>query len=375
MTNALIMEEAAEWLITLREDPQDELARAQFAAWLRKSPEHVRAYLELTSVWADAADIDRKSAPDASALIARARADNGVIALQDLLPQAMREAPAPPAQMGERKVPNRFERMRHGGLVAAALVLAILTGSLAWWQTQRFATYETGIGEQRSIALADGSMVELNSRSRMRVRYADNERVIDLLEGQGLFKVAKDRERPFIVRSGDVNVRAVGTQFDVYRKAQGTLVTVLEGRVEVSATSSAGESVLSSPRAGDASAGSSYPSGQASNRGEAVQLIAGQQVIAAHAGITQPTTANVATAAAWTQRQLVFDSVPLREVAQEFNRYNHRQLVISDALLEDMLISGVFSSTDPASLLRFLREQPDLSIIETDAEIRLSARE
>jgi len=89
------------------------------------------------------------------------------------------------------------------------------------------------VGEQRSIALADGSIIDLNARSRIRVRLSKDERDVELLQGQALFHVAKDNSRPFVVRSDTTVVRAVGTEFDVYRKKNGTVITVLEGRVVV----------------------------------------------------------------------------------------------------------------------------------------------
>jgi transmembrane sensor len=77
---------------------------------------------------------------------------------------------------------------------------------------------------------------------------------------------------------------------------------------------------------------------------------------------------------AWTQRELVFESTPLAQVAQEFNRYNRRQLVIRDSQLNAFEIDGIFSSTDPSSLVRFLRQRPDIKVIETDSEIVVTAR-
>ena len=70
---------------------------------------------------------------------------------------------------------------------------------------------------------------------------SDRQREVTLLEGQALFRVAKDRHRPFVVRAGDAQVRAIGTEFDVYRKQVATIVTVVEGRVETyDASDSAG---------------------------------------------------------------------------------------------------------------------------------------
>ncbi len=102
-----------------------------------------------------------------------------------------------------------------------------------WWQANRYPLYSTDIGERRSITLADGSTVDLNARSKLRIEFSSAERRVELLDGQALFQVAKDKQRPFIVHSGDATVRAVGTQFDVYRKDSGTTITVLEGRVAV----------------------------------------------------------------------------------------------------------------------------------------------
>src|SRR5260221_5540279 len=104
---------------------------------------------------------------------------------------------------------------------------------MAVWQTECYPSYSTDVGERRSLTLDDGSTVDLNARSKVRIEFSKAERRVDLIEGQALFQVAKNMDRPFIVKSGEATVRAVGTQFDVDRKATGTTVTVLEGRVVV----------------------------------------------------------------------------------------------------------------------------------------------
>lgn len=98
-------------------------------------------------------------------------------------------------------------------VLAAAFVVALVSVS-AWLYAER-NTYGTGIGEQRSITLSDGSIIELNAHSKVRVAFHDRERDLELLEGQALFRVAKNRNRPFVVHAGGTSVRAVGTQFDV----------------------------------------------------------------------------------------------------------------------------------------------------------------
>jgi len=71
-------------------------------------------------------------------------------------------------------------------------------------------------------------------------------------------------------------------------------------------------------------------------------------------------------------QRLIFEATPLSDVAEEFNRYNTRKLVIADPALRSVGISGVYSTADPASLVGFLRAQPNLQVTETDGEIRVT---
>jgi transmembrane sensor len=109
------------------------------------------------------------------------------------------------------------------------------------------------------------------------------------------------------------------------------------------------------------------------NPGSAEVLVsAGEQVVATPSQVTKPAHADVASATAWTKRELVFDSTPLTDVVAEFNRYNTKPLVVSDASLKAFHVTGVFSSTDPSSLLKFLKAQRGIQIRETTEAIRIS---
>jgi transmembrane sensor len=343
--NTQIYEEASAWLIDFRTDAPDAGARRRFEAWLSVSPEHVRAYLELAAVWEDADRIDPERHVDVDTLIERARSALNIIPLNAPL-----QNPEPDQEAPRRSSP----RPRRPLLAAAVVLVSLAAASLAWLQHEWRSTYATDIGEQRSIELADGSTVELNARSRIRVHFTAHERDIDLLEGQALFRVAKNKSRPFVVASGTARVRAVGTQFDVYRKQEGTVVTVLEGRVAILPERDA---VAPSVAAGAAGA---------------LEVGAGEQVLVSANGTPSPKRANPAAATAWMQRRLLFDSTPLAEVVEEFNRYNHRRLVIDGAGLEDFHVSGAFSSTDLTPLLHFLRAQSGVRVTESEDRIRIS---
>ncbi len=358
--NNQIYEQASEWIVKYRDGGLDAQEKKRFDSWLRESPQHVRAYLEVSAVWEEVPSLDPSWNPDADELIARAHAQENVAPLNVSSP----EVPLPHAP---RTLPPIAPAWRRAWFAAAASILVAVPG--AWFYGQR-NTYSTDVGEQRSLVLSDGSTIELNSRSRVRVRFADAERAVDLLDGQALFRVAQDLTRPFVVQSDSARVQAVGTQFDVYRKRAGTVVTVLEGRVAVLAPAEAAER-RGGPRAGPRE---QETEDSAEWEGGGFLLTAGQQITVTPAAATPPKAANVAAATAWTRRSLVFEFSPLTEVAEEFNRYNTRQLVVRDPRLEDFHISGVFSSVDPVILLRFLHDQPELVIEEEDEEIRISKR-
>ncbi|MGH8208538.1 MAG: FecR family protein, partial [Steroidobacteraceae bacterium] len=213
--NAQILEEAAEAIVELNAADPDHAFRKKFDAWLRTSPEHVRAYLELLPIWEEGTALPLYSDASVEDLIARAkRADN--IVLLGTTPSASALSQSPVA-FGAGDV-----RRRRFTIAASIVLTGIALCSLAWFQLTRNRTYVTDIGEQRSISLRDGSLIELNARSRLHIRFTAQQRSVDLLEGQALFRVAKDLTRPFVVTSDGTLVRAVGTQFDVYRQKSGT---------------------------------------------------------------------------------------------------------------------------------------------------------
>jgi transmembrane sensor len=335
--NRQILDEASSWFVDFRVGDADASARARFDQWLRASPEHIRAYMEIARTYVELPALASNQRIDVDALIASARSDVNVLQL--------REAVTAPAA-APRLPPPRWKL----ALAASMLVAAVGVSTFLWISAHRFLTYTTEIGENRQITLADGSTVDLNARSRLRVEFSKGERDVELLDGQALFEVTHDAARPFVVRSGGAVVRAVGTRFDVYRGSAGTTVTVVEGRVAV------GDTVFA-PDAPDATL-----------------VSAGEQVTVTAQAITKPKHADVAAATAWMQHRLIFDGTPLSEVVENFNRYNARQLIIEDPALADFHVSGVYTSTDPSSLIRFLKEQPGVVVTESADAVRIGRR-
>lgn len=341
-----IREQASEWLVAFSEGEADAGAREAFTRWLRTSPEHVLAYLRVSAFWHDAQLMDEATRGDIDGLVERALKESNVVSLREV------GRISPPPDVSERGA-----RSSRPWAIAATLAIVCIGMVFAVLRLYGGQSYATGVGELRTLTLADGSRVELNARSSIKVRFSDSRRDIELLEGQALFSVAKDAGRPFIVRSGDTDVKAVGTQFDVNRKPGGTVVTVFEGSVAVSQPATRQPSNV-----------------QAAVEIPRVLLSPGDQVTVTGHTIMPAKKANLAAATAWTEGLLMFDSAPLREVVQEFNRYNVKPMMIMDARLLDLRISGIFPATGAERLTGFLRERFDIVVQEREDAIRLSTQ-
>ncbi len=357
--NSQIYAEASEWLVEFRTGEARLEKRRAFQDWLDASPEHVRAYLELTSIWEDSSGLDRERRLDLESMVAASRAETNVVDLAESDDSGNASSRA----RRTHAVVNASARRRFAFAASVVLLLGAAIG--AWgWSTLRQGTYTTDVGQQQTLALPDGTTVELNADTRIRERYTATWRRVELLRGQALFRVAKDAARPFIVVSNQTTVRAVGTEFDVRRSTERTIVTVLEGRVAIQppALSRAEPPSRSAPEAGK-----NYTPGD-------LLLTAGQQTtVTAHA-VAPPTRTNVTIATAWTRQKLIFEATTLADAAEEFNRFNARKLLVNPAGLEDFRINGTFPALDPSSLgrfLAFLRQQPGIAVLETDDSVRI----
>lgn len=348
--NRQIHEEASAWFVEMRAGDVDAAGRQRFDAWIRKSPEHLRAYLEISEIWDDAPLVDTARTGSSDELIAKARAGAEVVPFDGASGKdgASAKDEASGKQYAASDVARGLRTRLAGQRWAAAAAVSIMACGLAaflGYQHFREPEYSTGTGEQRTVTLADGTRIELNSRTRLIVHFTDRRRDVELLEGQAMFTVAKDPRRPFLVQSRNLTVRVVGTAFDVDTKSDTTTVTVVDGRVAVSS-----EGIVSSAP---------------------ILVDAGEQVIApAHVDkLLRAARANVSAATAWTHGELVFEGSRLADVIEEFNRHNERQIVLADPALGDMQISGVYSSTDPDLFIRFMRAQAHVHVEETPGRI------
>jgi transmembrane sensor len=375
--NEQISEEAAEWLVEFRMGDIDAEGRRAFDEWVRSSPEHLRAFLEIAAIWNEGGALDAAREIDLDALIARARTEQNVVPISqatidgNLTPASGSDVDdtGPRANRGSSR-----SRVKFRSYAAVATVLMTSAAAFLLWNSLYAApTYSTGVGENRTITLRDGSTVALDSRTKIRIRFTDDRRLVELQGGQALFHVAKNPARPFIVKSGATQVRAIGTAFDVYKQDDGTLVTVVEGRVAVLTPLSAeavamiGSSPIDTSRASLA-----FPVGETGGSGN-VFLSAGEQLRVTRQAVKKSAHPNIASATAWTESKVILDSASLAEVADDFNRYSTRRLIVEDLGATPLRLSGIFT-TNPDLLLKYLRERPDITIVENDSEIRIVRR-
>jgi transmembrane sensor len=318
-----IPDQGARWWDVLRGEGASAVDKREFVSWVVQAPEHVEATLRMARVhralsrpgvrWPDTA---------AETLIREAKSASEEVVLP--LP---RRTVAPPE-------PRRRHAMSIAFGLAAALVLAVC---VSWLTLSGPEQFETKIGEQRSVMLADGSRITLNTASRVKVRLGTDRRLIELQEGEALFDVAPDSKRPFDVRVGNVLVRAVGTKFDIDRRASRTVVTVIEGHVAVVAARA--------------------------RTTQSRELSAGDRVVIGGAGPGQVQKGiDLTDATAWTQHELVFRRRSLGEIAEEFNRYNVARLQIHSSTLQKREVTGIFRTDDLASFVAILARSPGVQV-------------
>jgi transmembrane sensor len=230
--------------------------------------------------------------------------------------------------------------------------MLLLGLGVALFMLKKPEEFKTELGEQRSVLLADGSRVTLNTASTIEVDLHKGRRRVRLVQGEALFEVAHDTARPFEVRAGNAVIGDVGTQFNVDMRSNGTTVTVVEGQVAVN-----------SSRPGQGGAQTAHRDPESMSAG--LILGANDRIVITPVGLGAPQHGvNVTAAVAWMQRQLMFARRPLGEVAEEFNRYNRDRIDIDSAELKRREITGVFEAKDPASFVAFLSSIPGVEIRE-----------
>ena len=225
-------------------------------------------------------------------------------------------------------------------VLAAAVVVSAFT--LFWARPQAPATHAAD--EPRRRLLEDGSVVELNRGAQVTAVFSATERRAVLERGEAFFAVEKDPRRPFIVRAGGVDVRAVGTAFSVRLAPAGVEVLVAEGRVAV-----VPPAVPAGPARDEALVDAGHRATVSAAPGAAPEIV--------------PVGAGaIARALDWQPRILDFAAAPLGLVVAEFNRRNPVQFTLADPELAALPVVASIRSDNTEGLARFLAAAPGVVV-------------
>lgn len=238
--------------------------------------------------------------------------------------------------------------MQAGGAIAAA---ALIGAGGAWQFLRHRGRFITGKGETKVVALQDGSVVTLNTASEIQVSYSDTVRAVELVHGEALFDVAKNKVRPFVVTAGDTSVRVVGTSFSVRRIDTAPIqVLVREGTVEVFKPAQDAKPVRISANS------------MAVAQADDASTIAAMPVPAAQ----------VHRQMAWQSGQIAFEGETLAQAAEEFSRYSDTRIVIEDSGLAQEEIAGLFKATDPVGFARTIAISLNAHAKIEEGEVRIT---
>lgn len=318
-------ETALGWIARLRSDAVATEDYQAFALWLAEDSSHQQAMDAMLALWSDLACVQYLPVFEQPSSI-----DEGSTTADTIHFDTQRQA-------------ANSQRWWGAGLATAAtLALAVVLWPSGASQNDA-VRYQTAVGEQRAIELADGSTITLNTDTRIAVRYEQASRYIKLIRGEAMFEVTTDSQRPFEVESGYAEVTVLGTTFNIQRTDDTSDITVLEGVVRVAELR------------------------DNSTRVAATEVLrANQQLRATRDGLDAAETVDPGPLVAWQYGQLIAREMPLPEFVDELQRYQDTHILIGDHDVAAMTVSGVFELSQPESILHALEVSHGLVVVAVD---------
>jgi transmembrane sensor len=312
-----IQARAAAWIEERESEDWSGARQVEFDAWIADSPAHLVAFLRAETVWKHA---DRLRALSGS-------------------------GPMRPNATGTSTRKATFLK------IAAAFAVVSLAGAgaFALLQGPKAQIYSTTIGGRETLTLDDGSQIELNTNTTVRVAYEGNQRNVWLDKGEAYFNVVHNAARPFTVTLGDRRVTDLGTKFFIRRDNDRIRVALVEGKARFDATPDPAPSQQTVLTPGD------------------IVTATAEKVSLAR---EQPNS--LSNQLGWRRGMLVFDHATLAQVASEYNRYNRTKLVIASAQAQNLTISGTLPATDLGAFTRLATKFFNLRVEQREGEIVVS---
>jgi transmembrane sensor len=305
---------AVDWLLA-RDDAKtwSEQDQAHLDSWLNESSAHLLAYWRAKSGW---------------------RRTEVLTAMRPFRSQNA----APTRQ--------RWTRWRLS-IVAASITAVVIAGAIAvYWNTPRYQTYATAVGGRETLMLGDGSEVELNTDTVVRVPKGAGHRQIILDKGEAYFQIKHDAQSPFVVETGAGRVVDLGTKFVIRQRLNDVQVALIAGSARYEGASSGGAR-------------------------RSVILVPGDVVLATadSVSLVKKPASDLRTALSWRQGKLIFRHATLGDAVAEFNRYNDEKLIIGDASIAGIEIRGTFRTADVALFAAMTKQALGLQALKRGDEI------
>jgi len=306
--------EAAAWLARLHAQDRDAADEAGFRAWLNASPEHAAAFEAVDRMWSDVGGL------------------NNLPGLRGDLRGSFGPAPQP-------------GRTSRRALLAAVGLLAVTGGSALFWRSASAKVYETDVGEQKHVALDDGSQLFLDAQTRVAVSFSETARVVGMQYGRANFRVVPDLKRPFIVEAAEKKIVATRCNFDVRCEDGKVQVVLIHGEADVKPASA--------PAAG----------------GE--RLTAGERLVASN-DVEKRDKPDMTHMLAWQSGYEMFDKQELAQVAEEMNRYSTAKLAV-DPSVAGLKVSGMYRVGDNSAFAHSLTQLLPITVRQIGDTLVLTA--
>jgi len=344
---------ASEWAVALYSDHADETTQVAFEKWLAADPEHELAYLEC-----EIALLSLDSLAEEPEIEGLERAVRRELALPKARIVDFVKSFVPSFVYNKNTTSSLYGISRAGLVCACFGVFFVLIFLFSIIRTPssgliHSTVYATTLGEQKTVVLNDGSEIILNTNTHLQVRYEEQRRHIELSQGEAVFAVAHDPERPFDVVVGDRYIRAVGTRFNVYVEGDEVTISLLEGKIKIL--------FIEKEKNEDS---------EVINAGVSASYNISTDDIAVISNGDDIERIN-----AWLKGQLEFEDWQLLEAVNEHNRYTDIKIHVEDETLRNMRVGGFFKIGDTESFLAALQAMFPIEVSKTEHEVWLKKKQ
>jgi len=311
-----IRAEAAAWLARLHAEDRDVADEAAFRTWLSADPAHALAFEAVDRVWSDIGGLGS---------LKTVRAD---------LRRSVARVPVASPGLASRRL-----------LLAGVGLLAVTGGSALFWRSASAKVYETDVGEQKHVALDDGSQLFLDAKTRIAVSFSETARTVDLQYGRANFRVVPDAHRPFIVEAAERKIVATRCNFDVRCEGGKVQVVLIHGEADV------------------------RPASAPTIQGETLR--SGERLVASN-DVEKRDKPDLTRVLAWQTGYENFDREELAQAVEEMNRYSTQRVEV-DPSVAALKVSGVYRVGDNAAFARSLAKLLPLAVHEDGDTLVLTA--